>query len=259
MSKVPPERPTLLSFREGVDTLTRALHQKLGNAVRLGTEVVGVRRAASNGPFELKIRASGRSDTILTDCLVVATSTDAAGKILGEVNADYQRLLSGIEYAPMAIVAMGYQCASVGNSLDGFGFLVPRSAKLRTLGTVWNSSLFPGRAPQGHVLLTSFVGGATDREVVTLSTDELISLVHKEIAPLLAIRETPSFSQVTVYSKALPQYNVGHSDRLASLEKLRDATPGLWLAGNYLRGPSVGACVDESLAVAQDVLSHLRR
>jgi len=108
------------------------------------------------------------------------------------------------------------------------------------------------------VLLTSLVGGATDREVLTLSTDELISLVHKEIAPPLAIRQAPSFSQVTVFRKALPQYNLGHSARLASIEKLRQTTPALWLAGNYFRGPAIGACVEQSLAIAQDVLSHLR-
>src|SRR5262249_49347878 len=135
-------------------------------------------------------------------------------------------------------------------------FLVPRSARLRTLGTVWNSSLFPRRAPEGQALLTSFVGGATDRTVAALTTSELVLLVNDEISPLLACK-APIFSRVVLYRQALPQYNLGHSERLASLEKLRASTPGLWLTGNYLRGPSIGACVEQSLSVADQVLSHL--
>jgi oxygen-dependent protoporphyrinogen oxidase len=127
------------------------------------------------------------------------------------------------------------------------------------LGTVWNSSLFPGRAPEGHVLLTSFLGGATDPQAVTLSPEGLVSLVHGEIAPLLTIRQPPPFSSVTIYPRALPQYNLGHSERLAALEQLRRESPNVWLTGNYLRGPSVGSCVEQSLAVVQEVLSHLRR
>jgi oxygen-dependent protoporphyrinogen oxidase len=127
------------------------------------------------------------------------------------------------------------------------------------LGTVWNSSLFPGRAPDGHVLLTSFVGGANDPQAVSLSPANLVSLVHDEIAPLLAIRQAPAFSNVTIHPWALPQYNLGHSERLAALEELRRKSPKLWLAGNYLRGPSIGACVEQSLAVAEQVLPQPRR
>ena len=150
--------------------------------------------------------------------------------------------------------------ADIGHSLDGFGFLVPRSSGLRTLGTVWNSSLFAGRAPENARLLTSFIGGAIDPAADTMSSEELAPAVHREIAPILAIRQTPIFSHATIYARALPQCNVGHSQRLAEIEKLRQATgPGLWLTGNYLRGPSIGACVEQSLAVARDVLSHLAR
>src|SRR5262249_34893508 len=150
-------------------------------------------------------------------------------------------------------VSLGYKREEVGHRLDGFGFLIPRTSGLRVLGTVWNSSLFPGRAPDGHVLLTSFVGGATDPAAAALSAEEIIALVQREVGPLLAIRCGPAFSAVQIYPRALPQYNLGHAARLAKVQTLRRALPKLWLAGNYFRGPSIGACVEHSLAVADEV------
>ena len=253
------ERSTLVSFREGNQVLVRALVERLGAALRLSTEVVEVKRDPAASRFVLTIHAASRKETITTGHLLLATPTDVAGRLLRNVNPNFASLLNTIEYAPVAVASLGYRRSDVGHPLTGFGFLIPRSAKLRVLGTVWNSSLFPGRAPEGHVLLTSFLGGATDPQAVTLSPEGLVSLVHGEIAPLLTIRQPPPFSSVTIYPRALPQYNLGHSERLAALEQLRRESPNVWLTGNYLRGPSVGSCVEQSLAVVQEVLSHLRR
>jgi oxygen-dependent protoporphyrinogen oxidase len=253
------QRSTLFSFREGNETLVRALATRLGEALRLGAEVVEVKRSPAATRFELKIHASSRPETITTDHLLLATPTDVAGKLLRGVNPAFDSQLSLIEYAPVAIVSLGYRQSDVGRSLTGFGFLVPRSASLRVLGTVWNSSLFPNRAPDGHVLLTSFVGGATDPQAADLSPANLVSLVHGEIAPLLAIRQAPIFCNVTIYPRALPQYNLGHSERLAAVDQLRRESPNLWLTGNYLRGPSIGVCVEQSLALAKQVHSELER
>jgi oxygen-dependent protoporphyrinogen oxidase len=176
-----------------------------------------------------------------------------AGRLLGNIHEGFDSMLSQIEYAPVAIVSLGYRKPDVDRSLDGFGFLVPRSAGLRVLGTVWNSSLFPNRAPEGHALLTSFVGGATDPHAASFCQDELVALVHSEISPLLTIRQPPLFSNVQICKKALPQYNIGHGDRMDALEKLRLETPNLWLVGNYLYGPSIGACVGQALDVAEQI------
>jgi len=159
----------------------------------------------------------------------------------------------------LAVVSQGYAKSDVGDTLNGFGFLAPRSAGIRTLGSVWNSSLFPNRAPAGNVLLTSFIGGATDPQAATLSSAELAAAVHKEIAPILRIRQNPQFSNVTIYPRALPQYNVGHAARLAAIEQGRARHSNLWLVGNYLRGPSIGACVEQSVSVAQEIISRVTR
>jgi oxygen-dependent protoporphyrinogen oxidase len=187
------------------------------------------------------------------DHLSVATPTNAAAELLRQIGAGFESALQGITYAAVAVVSLGYRKNDVGNALDGFGFLVPRSASMEILGSVWNSSLFPGRAPEGHALLTSFVGGTTNPQAVARSKEELSSLVHREIAPLLNINKAPVFSIVNVYQRAIPQYTLGHTDRLAALSALWKKYPGLWLTGNYLRGPAIGGCVEQALAVSGEI------
>lgn len=251
----PRERPTLLSFRDGNETLVRALAAKIGARMRVNAEVIRIAmaRAGTSEKFEVQVRGSGGGETLWADQLVMATPPDVAGRLLSEGNAELGRLLGGIEYAPVAVASLAYRRDDVGHSLDGFGFLVPRSSRLRVLGTVWNSSLFPGRAPEGFVLLTSFVGGATDPGVATLSNDALVSLVHGEIRDLLQARSAPAFANVQIYRRALPQYNLGHAARLASIEKLRVSIGQLYFVGNYLRGPAIGSCVEQALAVASAI------
>jgi oxygen-dependent protoporphyrinogen oxidase len=211
---------------------------------------IAIARDRTAGKFEVRVRAAGGDETILAQRLVMAAPTDVAGRLLSEGNAELGRLLGGIEYAPVAVVSLGYRRADVGHSLAGFGFLAPRSSGLRVLGTVWNSSLFSGRAQEGFVLLTSFVGGATDPEAVTLSNEALAALVHSEIRDLLQLKAAAAFSHVQIYRRALPQYNLGHAARLAAIEKSRLAAGNLYLVGNYLRGPAIGSCVEQSLEVA---------
>ncbi len=258
--KGPRERPTLLSFRRGNETLVRALAQKIrsGSRLRFGAEVlgIGVRRQTGTVRFEVRIREGGKEQVAVSERLVLATPADVAGALLRDVNAAFGPVLGGIEYAPVAVASLGYRREDVGHSLDGFGFLVPRSSGLRMLGSVWNSSLFPERAPPGHVLLTSFVGGATDPSAAELSSRDLVALVHREVAPVLQIRAAPVFSHVQVYRRALPQYNIGHRERLMALERLCSDLPGLFLVGNYFRGPAIGSCVELGMTIADALVTN---
>ena len=250
--KGPRERPTLQSFREGSETLVRALANNLGPALLTQTCVTGI-SYQNHGSFDIRLESHGRDESVSARSLILATPTDVTGRLLSRLDSSFETLLCSIEYAPVAVVSLGYRKKDVGHSLDGFGFLVPRSAGLRVLGSVWNSSLFPGRAPEGQALLTSFVGGATDSAAATLEPQELATLVHREISPLLSIESAPIFSNVTIWPRALPQYNLGHGDRLAAVAKACSRFPGFWLTGNYLQGPAVGSCVDHALAVAEQV------
>lgn len=251
----PKQRPTLQSFKNGNEILIKTLAAKLGPALRCGVEVtaihqVGAEPGQSGEPFEVQTKTLDSTDTIIADRLVLATPTYAAAKLL---RPELASLLEEIEYASLAVVSLGYQKQDVGHSLEGFGFLIPRSENLRTLGAVWNSSLFPGRAPHGSVLLTGFIGGATDPQAVELSIEDTVSIVHRELAPILSLRNHPTFSHVEIYPRALPQYNIGHTARIANLERESSSLMNVKLVGNYLRGPAIGACIERALAVADKI------
>jgi len=249
-------RRTLLTFREGNETIVRALANKLGSALHTGTKVTDISRQ-NEGTFQVSLQNRTGSESISTKSLILATPTDITAKLLCQLDSSFESPLSSIDYAAVAVVSLSYRKQDIGHELEGFGFLVPRSAGLRVLGSVWNSSLFPGRAPEGHALLTSFVGGTTDPAAAKLQPEELVALVHREISAPLSMKKEPVFSNVTIWLRALPQYNLGHGDRLAAVANLCSRFPGLWLTGNYLRGPAIGSCVDQALAVAEEVRSHL--
>lgn len=254
----PRERPTLQTFREGNETLVRALSNKLGPALRIQVKATEITRQDS-GTFSVRIERGGQDQSLSAKSLILAAPADVTGKLLAQLDLAFESPLASFQYAAVAVVSLGYRKTDIGHGLDGFGFLVPRSAGVRVLGAVWNSSLFPGRAPDDHALLTSFVGGVTDPEAAKLSTRELAGIVHREISSLLSISSPPIFSNVTIWPRALPQYNLGHGDRLASIAKLLARFPGVWLTSNYLRGPSIGSCVEQALSVAEQVTRSLVR
>src|SRR4029450_8207317 len=150
-----------------------------------------------------------------------------------------------------ASVPLAYRTAQVGRRLDGFGFLAPRGAGLRMLGTIWNSSLFPDRAPAGWVLLTSFIGGATDPEAIALGDEELTAIVHRDLQRALGIEGGAGGPPTTRWEHAIPQYLLGHAARVEQIEAALGRHPGLYLAGNYLRGVSLGDCLHQATRIAE--------
>jgi protoporphyrinogen/coproporphyrinogen III oxidase len=260
-SDQPRQRPTLLSFADGTQAFTDALAANLGDRLSLNTVVRLVSRddSGARSAFQVIVRTGAEQHVIVADQVIVATPPNVAGTLLRDIAPSMSSPIAGIEYASIAVVSLGYTTSDIGDPLHGFGFLIPRSAGVRTLGTVWNTSLFPGRAPEGHALLTSFIGGATDPNAAKLPPGDLTAIVHKETAQVLKIRGNPTFSNVTTYPRALPQYNLGHSDRLAAIDEARKHHPNLWLIGNYLRGPAIGTCVEQALSVADQIIGSQKR
>jgi protoporphyrinogen/coproporphyrinogen III oxidase len=260
-SDQPRQRPTLLSFVEGTQTFTNALAATLGDRLLLNSSVTNVTadHSGSVPTFTATVQSASGQESFVADQIIVATPTNVTAILVRGIEPAIADLLAEIEYASIAVVSLGYPKSEIGDSLNGFGFLIPRSANIRTLGTVWNTSLFPHRAPEGNALLTSFIGGATDPNAAQHPPDELSAIVHKDIAPLLKTRANPTFSSVTSYPRALPQYNLGHAARLAAIEEARKGHPNLWLVGNYLRGPSIGSCVEQALSVAEQIIHGQNR
>ena len=135
--------------------------------------------------------------------------------------------------------------------------MIPRREKLSTFFNVWNSSVVSGRAPEGKVLLTSFAGGATNPEFVRLEAKAIAQIIESEIAAVLGIAGPPIERMVWKFPQALPQFNLGHAQTAAAIRETVTGLPGLYLAGNYLRGAALGDCAEIGSRTAQEVLHQL--
>jgi oxygen-dependent protoporphyrinogen oxidase len=258
--------PPLCSFTHGVATLPRAMAAKLGDAMQYESRAVSVdfagaaRRAdpGAGSSGEIRIVRNGQEQSAAANAVVIATPAYSAAHLVETSSPHLAQTLSGIAYAPVAVVACTYYRQQVGDPLEGFGFLVPRGEKVRTLGTVWNSSLFPGRAHEGSVTITSFIGGATDPEIMDLHEEKVAAIVTEENARILGITGPPVEVAVWKYPRALPQYNLGHGHIVESIRDAERASPGLFFAGNYLEGPAVGRCVENGCQTAEAVSKFLQ-
>ncbi|HUJ32577.1 MAG TPA: protoporphyrinogen oxidase [Candidatus Acidoferrum sp.] len=252
--------PPLCSFRRGLAMLMQTLGESLGEGLQLRTGAATVNRTEQpkgNG-YEVSFARETQSKTIRARAVVVATPAYVASHLVQALAPALAQTLSGIAYAPVAVIAAGYYARQFPQAPDGFGFLVPRTERIRTLGTVWNSSLFPGRAPNESVVMTSFAGGATDPEMVEKPEAELAGIVAGENARILGVTGPPVAIVVWKYGRALPQYNLGHGHLIGAIREGERATPGLFFSGNYLEGPAIGKCVEQAFRTADAVRDHLQ-
>jgi protoporphyrinogen/coproporphyrinogen III oxidase len=161
--------------------------------------------------------------------------------------------LGRIEYPPVAEVFLGFPASSVGRPLDGFGYLIPANEKRNILGTIWSSALFPGRAPAGHVALTTFVGGTRQPSIAALEESELTGVVVSELRSLMGVRGDPVYTKIIRWEKAIPQYHLGHLALMEEIRGLEREVPGLYLCGNYRGGIAVGDCLISGEALARRI------
>src|ERR1700693_5145378 len=259
--KAPGATPSsLCSFRQGVARLPNAIAETLATRVQTGTTAKTLNHLGPNGHaiFELHTERAGESTTRQASAIVFATPAYVSAHLIAPISEQLTHTLSGIAYAPVAVIAAGYYRQQAGEPMEGFGFLVPRREKLHTLGTVWNSSLFPGRAPDGAVTVTSFTGGATNPESVSETEDHTAQIIQSENEHILKIVGSPVTSSVWKYPRALPQYNLGHGHIVETIRYAERQLPGIFFAGNYLQGPSVGKCIENGFQTAEAVQSYLQ-
>jgi oxygen-dependent protoporphyrinogen oxidase len=180
-------------------------------------------------------------------------------ELLADLDGTLAEQINGIPYNRVAVVALGYRAADVPHSLDGFGYLSPQRARRDVLGVQWCSSIFPGRAPAGLVLLRALCGGWQRPEVVDWDDGRLLTAVRAELRQALRIDSPPVFHQVVRWHRAIPQYHLGHLDRVAWIESRAAAHPGLFLGGNCYRGVALGDCVEQGDVLAEHIGAWLDR
>jgi protoporphyrinogen/coproporphyrinogen III oxidase len=255
--RVTDSLPPLGSFRTGMAALPEHLAAYLGPAIRYDAKVASLASgsAATMSGAKLWRIVTAVGETLIAQNVILAVPSHAAGSLLDNVSPNLAGLLEEIEYAPLCVVSAAYERSSVKNSLDGFGFMVPRREGLRTICTFWNSSLFSGRAPQDRVLITSFAR-MNDPQFGT-SAQEIGEQVHHENARILGISAAPVERQVWSNEEALPQYNVGHAERVSKIAQALRQYPNLQVIGSFLRGRSIGDCVDVAFAAADDLYGRI--
>jgi protoporphyrinogen/coproporphyrinogen III oxidase len=253
-------RPSLCNFPGGLKRLVDTLAAKLGESAFTGAELVTIRASSGSKPrtFELTYKLGGALQSLTSTALVLATPSDDTARLLSDIAPGFGDSLGRIEYAGVAQVSAGYGLEQINywnaeKGLEGFGFLVPRTEGLRLLGTVWNSSLFGERAPTGMATFTSFLGGATDPEILSKTSDQIAAIANSELATVLGITGEPAGQHVSCWRRALPQYNIGHQNVVSAVRNLTARTPGVFLAGNYFAGPAIGACIENAKEVARNV------
>ena len=250
------DRARLFSFRSGMSAFPAAIASKLHNNVRTAASVERIDRQHRNGLSTVwKVGyTSGRTrHEIEAETLVLSIPAYAAAGLLAPLDPKLADALSSIYYPPVVEIFLGYDSTSAGIPLDGFGFLIPGKERRQILGTIWTSSIFPGRAPEGSVALTTFVGGSRQPEMAGRTDAEIVQTVQDELRDILKMSGKPTFVKVTRWQRAIPQYHLGHLSFVGEVEKFEQRTPGIFLGGNYRGGISVGDCVMSANALATRV------
>lgn len=250
-----------LTLSSGMETLPQRLAERLKAAgMQSVTAVVAgvVRRPDGGWAVEVRDAAADAQGAglraIEADAVILAVPASTAGPVVANVDSRLAAELASIEYAGSAVVSLGFARGDVAHPLDAAGLVIPRCEGRRILAVSFLSSKFPGRAPAGSVLLRTFVGGALDPETALLDDDRLLGLVRSELRDLLGAVGSPQLVQIDRWHGAMPQYTVGHVDRVSRIRSLVAAHPGLALAGAAYEGVGIPQVIASGQAAAAAVV-----
>ena len=248
------DRPRRPQRRDGREPAAGAAPGR--RAVRsLACSDAGRGQEAGSGRYVLEL-ADGRREPV--DAVVLATPAWASGELLRPIAPLAAADLASIPYVTTATVSLAFRREQVAHPLRGFGYVMPRAEGRGVMATTWSSSKFAHRAPEGHVLLRSFVGRAGLEASAQLDDDELTALVRRELRDVMGIAAEPEFVEIFRWPKGMPQYRVGHADLVARIEEAVAAVPGVELAGGAYHGIGIGDCLREGAAAAERALEHVR-
>lgn len=242
----------LTTFKRGMGQIIDRLQEKISGEVLTGMAATGL--TANDGQYEVEF-ASG--EKIVADVVVLAVPGYAAAKILSELDGGLSELIDNIPYVPVNVVIFGYDKRHIDRDMDGFGFLAPKREKRGILGTLWTSSIFDGQVPRDKVAMRTMVGGAFNPDNTRLNDNQTVEMVQKELYDIMGVSGAPEFVHIIRHEKAIPQYVIGHADRVLKINDAVGNHPGLFLTGNAYKGVSFNDCVINAGLVAEKVINFL--
>jgi oxygen-dependent protoporphyrinogen oxidase len=258
--EVAKDRADKFSFDEGLQVLPDTLAASLGDALRLNTPVEKLAPTPQGWRVSAAGHAAEHSAVIYCGTahrlaeLEIAPLPHAPPAMQ---SSSMTALFSQISYPPVASVVLGFRRQDVAHACQGFGLLVPKLEGFQVLGTIFSSSLFPNRAPPGHVTLTSYIGGTRYPELASLPPAKLVALTLADLRVLLGVTGEPVFTHTAVWPKAIPQYNVGYGTYRERLRDLESWAPKLFFAGHYRDGVSLGDSIVSGVNIAERVAQSL--
>lgn len=252
------KKPGFITYETGLHELVDALASDVrsrGGEIRTGVAVSLLERLAHD--FRITLDRDDGPETVRADGVIMATQAWAAAPLLEHLNHDASLALEQVPHMSSAIISMGFDDPTVAERLKGFGYVVPRTENRPVMAMTWLSSKWPGRAPEGKALIRAFIGRAGQQEVLQCPDDRLVEIVRSELAEVLGITAEPELTRVFRWDGGMPQYTMGHTDRVARIEWAVDNTPGLAVAGNMLRGVGLPDCIASGERAANKVASEL--
>lgn len=253
VSTEPPRRTMFVSLKNGLSDLVAALTSRLtqqGVGLRLGCRVDAIRvRSHRLGRWMYDLILHDGS-ALSADGVVLATPAYVSAELLRPLTPIAGGLLEMIPYASTATIAMAFP-RSLTNAIEGFGFIVPRTEQRQLIAATWTSLKWPHRAPADQLLVRCYAGGVGREDILQLDDDALTATVRRELSALCGIRAEPSYSEVNRWWKAMPQYTLGHLDRLTQLEAAVSRYPGLVLTGAGYRGVGIPDCIRDGAVAAE--------
>lgn len=243
------------SFRKGMSVLTDELAKRIEGDVRLGTRIVSIAKNGSGYTVELAGEKPGRFEA---DAVLLTTPAYTCADLLAPLHAQLAGKLREIRYVSTATISFTYLSSDIPSTrpLDGFGVMIPASEKRKILASTWSSTKFRHRAPPGTVLMRAFVGGHRDENAPSLPDADLIALVRKEYEELFGITAEPMAAHIFRWLRGNPQYDVGHLDRIAEIEKCVAELPGIFVAGSAFRGIGLPDCINTAMQTADKILTR---
>jgi protoporphyrinogen/coproporphyrinogen III oxidase len=255
--EVAKDRAPKFSFDEGLEVLPNELARALSGSVRLESRVTALRQTGEG--WEVSSRTQRQPGSAVHSAVLFAGTAYELAELAFDSSARLSlKEFSEIRYPPVASVVLGFRREDVQHPCDGFGMLIPRVEGFKILGTIFSSSLFPNRAPDGHLTLTSYVGGERYPELASRSPEELFAITCEDLRVLLGTKGKPVFQHSVFYPKAIPQYVVGYGRHRERMKEIETKAPGLFLAGHYRDGVSLSDSIVSGCSVTDRIESYVR-
>jgi oxygen-dependent protoporphyrinogen oxidase len=255
-----PKRTMFMSLADGMMELTDALAASLDERSLLSdTSVTRVTRGGDTGfphnpIYQVHLEGGG---VLEAHCVILTTPAYVTAGLLREIDGSLSEVLLSIPYVSTATISLAYRQAEIHHPLDGFGFVIPRAEKRKIMASTWTSVKFSHRSPADCVFLRAFVGGAQNEDLVALDDEEIVDVARRELMDIMGITADPILTRIYRWEKSMPQYRIGHGEKLSTLEEKLLRNPGLYLTGCAYRGIGISDCVHDGKLMAEKALGFL--